>query len=190
MSVIGIGGSLGYMGIPAANSTSPRRHPGVSEIGRFLRKRRVRTRGPSQTRTARRSVPTWDRTRRLIGLHRGFLLQTRPHPRASEVGRFLRKRRVGGDGPLGDRSLPSSRVGTRGPLGDRSLPGSRVGIGGLNAGEVAVVQRGSSRSGDSIGQSPCCLCLLRQALQCAHVRPAWGAFLGLGSRAEVLTVAQ
>ena len=46
-------------------------------------------------RTARRSVPTseHDRTRRLIGLHPGFLLLNSPHPNTSEVGRFLRKRR-------------------------------------------------------------------------------------------------
>ncbi len=49
-------------------------------------------------------------------------------PYLSMVRRFIRKRRVGGDGPLGDRSLPRSWIGTRGPLGDRSLP--RIGLGG------------------------------------------------------------
>ena len=54
---------------------------------------RLRTRytcrhGSPQTWTARRSVPTSE----VIGLHPRFLLQTQPYPRASEVGRFLRKR--------------------------------------------------------------------------------------------------
>ena len=63
--------------------------PSISEVGRFLRKRRVRRHGPSQKRTARRSVGT--------------------------------------RGPLGDWSLPRSLVGTHGLLGDRSLPGRSSG---------------------------------------------------------------
>ena len=76
---------------------------------------------------AYRDGPLGDRSLpgKLIGLHSGVLPQTPPHPRTSEVGRFLRKRRFDehdrdtalsvagaldnqrhGDGPLGDRSLP------------------------------------------------------------------------------------
>ena len=94
--------------------------------------------GPPQRQTARRSVPTseQDRTRRLIGLHHGFLLQTRPHPNTSEVGRFLRKRRVGRHGTPQTRNTadtdrseigPYLRAGSAHP--DRSEIGPYLGAG-------------------------------------------------------------
>ena len=89
-------------------------HLSTSEVGRFLRKRRVCGHGSPQTRTnaktdqrrhgsplsrtclqrrtARRSVPTSE----VFGLHLRVLRQTQPHLSTSEVGRFLRKRRVCG----------------------------------------------------------------------------------------------
>jgi len=108
-------------------------HPSTSEVGRFLRKRLVSRHGPPaeigppQTRTARRSVPTLE----VLGLHLGG--QKIPHPSASEVGRFLRKRLVrrhglpqrsvrGGHGSLGDRSLPRrSSGGLRGAKNQLSV---------------------------------------------------------------------
>ena len=79
------------------------------------------------TRTARRSVPTseHDRTRRLIGLHPGFLLLNSPHPSTSEVGRFLRKRRVRRHGPSQTRTIADADRSEIGPyLGSVvSLPG-------------------------------------------------------------------
>ena len=113
--------------------------PNTSEVGRFIRKRRLRRHGPSQKRTARRSVPTSEPH---PATAQWSSKKNQTLPNTSEVGRFLRKRRVrrhgpsqkrtarslvGTRGPLGDRSLPRSLVGTHGLLGDRSLPGRSSG---------------------------------------------------------------
>ena len=87
-------------------------HPSTSEVGRFLRKRHVRGHGLPQNRTAWRSILICEARRNggFIGLHSGFPPQPQPHPSASEVGRFLRKRHVGRHGP------PQSRTAWRSVL--------------------------------------------------------------------------
>ena len=82
---------------------------------------RLRTRytcrhGSPQTWTARRSVPTSE----VIGLHPRFLLQTQPYPRASEVGRFLRKRQRKGTWNVCRHGTPQTWTARR------SVPTSEV----------------------------------------------------------------
>ncbi len=95
-----LSGSPQEMTVEAESSTTKNStNPSTSEVGRFLRKRRGCTDGPLGDRSLPRSrigtsAGADNRTRRLIGLHRGFLLQTLHHRSSSEVGRFLRKRRV------------------------------------------------------------------------------------------------
>ena len=93
--------------------------PDRSEIGHYLgslfdgelgglQRRQGRIGVVSCGRTAQRSVPTSE----AFGLHPWVLPPTQPHLSTSEVRRFLRKRQVGRDGPLGDPSLPGEHVRT------------------------------------------------------------------------------
>jgi hypothetical protein len=107
-----------YLGSPRTTSgwpknTSPKRLRGRATSPKAPRQqtRPPAEIGPPQTRTARRSVPTLE----VLGQHLGG--QKIPHPSASEVGRFLRKRLVRRHG-LPQRSVRRGH----GSLGDRSLP--------------------------------------------------------------------
>jgi len=93
--------------------------------------------GPPRTRTSadmdhRRDRSTADMDRSEIGPYLGSLRATSgwpknpPHPKTSEVGRFLRKRHV-----RRHRTPQRSLRRRHGPLGDRSLP--RKSSGGILA---------------------------------------------------------
>ena len=108
-----------YLGSPRAASGGAKKtpHPRTSEVRRFLRKRHVRRHGPPQRSDCRRHGPLGDRSlpRKSSDYIRGA--KKTPHPRTSEVRRFLRKRHIRRHGP------PQRSVHRRhGPLGDRSLP--------------------------------------------------------------------